>query len=290
MNRIISIIGAGKVGTAIGCSLKRRGYTIFKIINRSLESARRAIEYIGEGQPSDRLDELYDCREDIIFITTSDSEIEKSCKEFIQNREFKEGCLLIHCSGALSSQVLSSAQKVGLYVGSIHPMQSFANIEQAINNLPESFWGVEGDTEIIERLKELVEDMEGTPLKISSDDKSLYHTGAVIACNYFVTLIELSLKLYEKIGISREEALKAFLPLLKGTVRNIELLGTTQALTGPVARGDVITIQKHIKQLKEKVPYLLEIYNMLGRHTIYVAIAKGTLNNTKAKLLLELFN
>jgi predicted short-subunit dehydrogenase-like oxidoreductase (DUF2520 family) len=108
--------------------------------------------------------------------------------------------------------------------------------------------------------------------------------------NYLVTLVKLATDLWGSFGIPRDEAVKALLPLLKGTLNNIENLSVPNALTGPVARGDIGTIQIHLNTLKEIAPYILPAYCELGNQTVAVALAKGKINELQAKELEDIFN
>ena len=118
----------------------------------------------------------------------------------------------------------------------------------------------------------------------------LYHAAAVIACNYLVTLVKLATDLWQTFNVPPERATQALLPLLHGTIANIERVGIPQCLTGPIARGDTGTITKHINAMKKAAPALLPTYIDLGQQTIPIALAKGRIDQQQAgamKKLLE---
>jgi len=117
---------------------------------------------------------------------------------------------------------------------------------------------------------------------LKASDKVVYHAAAVIACNYLVTLVKLADDLWQTFGIPRDQATKALLPLLKGTLNNIASVGVPQCLTGPIARGDAGTVIKHIEALKKEAPDVLSTYCELGLQTIHVALAKGRIDENKA--------
>lgn len=131
-------------------------------------------------------------------------------------------------------------------------------------------------------LKELVLMLNGNWVELKPGDKVLYHAAAVFACNYFVTLLKLALDLWQDFGVSPREATKALLPLLKGTLNNIANIGLPNCLTGPVARGDLGTLERHLNTLRNKHPSLVTIYKELGLQTIPIALAKGKVNEQKA--------
>jgi predicted short-subunit dehydrogenase-like oxidoreductase (DUF2520 family) len=113
----------------------------------------------------------------------------------------------------------------------------------------------------------------------------VYHAAAVIACNYLVTLVKLATDLWQTFNVPTQQATRALLPLLRGTLNNIEKVGIPQCLTGPIARGDTGTIQKHIDALNKLAPAVLPTYCELGRQTIPVALAKGRINKQQAEEL-----
>jgi predicted short-subunit dehydrogenase-like oxidoreductase (DUF2520 family) len=119
-------------------------------------------------------------------------------------------------------------------------------------------------------------------IELKASDKVVYHAAAVIASNYLVTLVKLADDLWETFGIPREQATQALLPLLKGTLNNIENVGIPQALTGPIARGDIDTVKKHLTALQKEAPDALSTYCELGLQTIPIAQAKGKIDEEKA--------
>jgi predicted short-subunit dehydrogenase-like oxidoreductase (DUF2520 family) len=117
------------------------------------------------------------------------------------------------------------------------------------------------------------------------DSASLYHAGAVTVSNYLVALIDHGLAFYQALGADKREALTAVLPLIKGTLANIERLGTTEALTGPIARGDAETVQGHLEAMQQRAPELLPLYKLLARQTISIARERGLPEEQVRKLL-----
>jgi predicted short-subunit dehydrogenase-like oxidoreductase (DUF2520 family) len=136
---------------------------------------------------------------------------------------------------------------MGAQTGAFHPLQSFADTTQAISNLPGSTIAIEAEEPLSSTLKEMAEKLSCRWIELKAEDKVIYHAAAVIAGNYLVTLVKLADDLWETFGIPREQATQALLPLLKGTLNNIENVGIPQALTGPIARGDTETVKKQAK-------------------------------------------
>jgi predicted short-subunit dehydrogenase-like oxidoreductase (DUF2520 family) len=130
--------------------------------------------------------------------------------------------------------------------------------------------------------------LDGDWVYLTAEDKALYHAAATIACNYFYTIVKLATDLWQNFGKSTAEATKAYLPLLRGSVNNIGNVGLPHCLTGPIARGDLATISKHIAALEKYAPEMLPLYRELGIWTIPIALAKGTIDQSRAEELEEL--
>lgn len=273
----IGIIGAGTVGTALAVRLSRKGHQIAAVASRSRSSALRLVEMTGAGRIYDTLQGAVD-NTDFIFITTPDDVI----PIVVDQVRWHRGQFVVHCSGADSLDVLESARIVGAVVGSFHPLQTFASIQKAIDNLPGSTFALEAEGALLDILKEMAAALDGRWIKLGAGDKAAYHTAAVMTCNYLVTLMKLATDLWDSFGVPREQAIQALLPLLRGTLNNIESLGVPQALTGPIARGDVGTVQIHLNTLKETAPVIIPAYCELGLQTVPVAVARGKINEHQA--------
>jgi predicted short-subunit dehydrogenase-like oxidoreductase (DUF2520 family) len=280
----LGIVGAGTVGTALATRLSRKGYAITAVNSRSLSSSVRLVQMTGNGQVYQSLQEVAD-NADLVFITTPDDAI----SEIVNKVRWHPGQYVIHCSGADSLDVLEPARKWGASVGSFHPLQTFANIQKAIENLPGSTFALEAEGQLLDILKDMALALEGRWIKLGAGDKAAYHTAAVMTSNYLVTLVKLATDLWGGFGIPRDQAVQALLPLLKGTLNNIENLSVPNSLTGPIARGDIGTIQIHLNTLKENSPGMLPVYCELGLQTVPIAQAKGKINELQAKELEDIF-
>lgn len=267
----IGFIGAGKVGTALACLLKRAGYRITGIYSRS--SAAEAAKF-AEIKEYVTYSSLL-ANSDVVFLTVSDgviSDVAAEIAEFV-----RPGQYFIHCSGALTADVMQPCRDKGGRIYSLHPLQSFADRQNAVLHLPGSFFSGQGDAEVKPLAMGIVTALQGTFAEISAEGKALYHAGACVASNYLVTLIDLAQNLYAEIGIPSEKSMQALRPLLAGTLQNISQLGTVQALTGPVARGDATTLEVHLQQMNN--PLIRNLYCDLGRATIELAARKGSLSD-----------
>lgn len=281
MKKSIGIIGAGKVGSALAIALKRKGHPIAAVCCRSEESAQRAAELIETDYSISPVD--VSRRAELVFITTPDGFIEDVCSHVADSGGFREGQVVLHTSGAYSSQVLLKAKRSGTLILSMHPLQSFPSVETGLENMAGSYFTVEGDAEAVTVAGNLVSDLGGVMLSIPTEMKSLYHASACVVCNYFVTLVDLGLKMIEAAGFPKDKSLPALLPLIEGTLSNIKKVGVPAALTGPVDRGDASTVESHMSAMKDIMPGAVELYGLLGAFTARVAREKGTLSEEVAE-------
>ncbi|AFM39200.1 hypothetical protein Desaci_0085 [Desulfosporosinus acidiphilus SJ4] len=250
------IIGAGIVGTALAVRLEEAGHYCLGVHTRSRRSYERFCRYL----PKDHLtlDELASTA-DGLFITTQDDMIRNVAESLSMMPGIKSEQLWIHCSGSLPSSVLRVRNDLSVRCLSVHPLQAFASIEKALEILSGTHFGIEGDD--LEFGEGIVKDLGGIPHSILASQKSLYHAGAVVASNYLVVLASLAVELFAEAGIEGNEALASLLPLMRGTLYNLEKVGLPQALTGPIARGDAKVVQGHLEHMPSKSK---EIYRELG--------------------------
>jgi len=288
MKPSFAIVGCGKVGTSLGWFLSRRGYPLIGVATRHRETAEAAARLVGTDAFSDKPWEITPTA-DIVFITTPDGTIAGTCKSILERGGFKEDAVVLHCSGSLPSTILSFGEGGNYHVGSLHPLQSFASLKTDWNPFRGIIAAVEGDDAATATAREVAKALGAVCLEIKTEAKSMYHASAVVASNYLVSLMDLSLRLMAAAGISGKNAIDVLNPLIKGTLSNIEKVGIPEALTGPISRGDVETVADHLTQMATVTPDLIPIYKSLGRHTIQLALAKGTLSKGDAEKLDALF-
>jgi predicted short-subunit dehydrogenase-like oxidoreductase (DUF2520 family) len=274
----IGFIGAGIVGTALAVRLSRRGYDIAAVSSRSPQSLDRFARSVKNVKIYLSNQEVAD-NADIVFITTPDDVIPLVAAQV----KWRPGQSAVHCSGADSSAILEQAKKLGAFTGCFHPLQTFAGVEKAVENIPGSTFALEAAGPLLNILKEMVAALEGNWVIVPAEDKPAYHAAAVIASNYLVTLTKMSTDLWRTFGIPQDRAVKALLPLLHGTLNNIAAIGLPNCLTGPIARGDTGTVQKHLDTLERLTPHLVSTYRELGLQTVPIALAKGRINEARAE-------
>jgi len=281
----IGFIGAGTVGTALAVGLSRRGYDVVAVSSRSMTSAERLAALV-PGCLAFADNQAVADAADLVFITTPDGAI----PDLVSSVNWRSGQAVVHCSGADSTAVLEPARRAGADTGASHPLQTFASVEQAIENMPGSTFAIEAQEPFLNTLKEMVSALDGQSIELQASDKVIYHAAAVMACNYMVTLVKQATDLWQTFGVPVPQATAALMPLLKGTINNIEKVGIPDCLTGPVARADTGTITKHISALGETAPEALSTYIQMGKQTIPVALAKGKISTDQAAEMEKIFS
>ena len=279
MKPSFAIVGCGKVGAALGIFLARAGYTPAGFASRSLSSAKHLADIVFSDQVSD-IPWHVTRSANVVFLTTPDSAIEETCSLISQNAGFSDQAIVLHCSGALSSSVLSSAKTCNAWTGSMHPLQSFASAGYRNNPFKGIIVSIEGEDPAVKIAKAIAADLGGTAVTLLTEAKTLYHASAVAASNYLVTLIDFAVQLIQEAGIDRKDAFNLLKPLIEGTLSNIEKVGAREALTGPIARGDVKTVKKHMEDIDSKRPDLLALYKLLGFYTVDIAAEKHAISES----------
>ncbi|OPY56704.1 MAG: Rossmann-like domain protein [Pelotomaculum sp. PtaU1.Bin035] len=283
----IAVVGAGKVGSALALLLSRQGYPVTGVADKSLSLARYVAEKLkvpATGKP----EEITGGAE-VVFITTPDRVIAQVAGEINERGGFRAGQAVFHTSGAFPSEEVGIARHSGALAASLHPLQSFADVKMAMENLQGSYFALEGDAGALPLAEQIVKDLGGRSIYIAAQDKPLYHAAACIASNYLVSLMHLATGLYSRFGLSRPEAFQALLPLAEGTIKNISQEGPVRALTGPVARGDGTTLEGHLEALKKVGGQEWELYRKLGLYTVKVAMEKGSIDLNQVERLEEIF-
>lgn len=276
----IGFIGAGTTGTALAVRLAQNGYQVVAVSSRSLTSAEKLAGRINGCKVYNEAQEVANTVQ-LVFVTTPDDTITKIAAGVQWHREQSA----VHCSGAHSVDILEPAKQQSANVGCFHPLQTFASVDQAIENIPGSTFAIEAEGLLLTILKDMATNLEGDWVVLKAGDKVLYHAAAVFACNYLVTLVKLATDLWQTFGVSPAQATKALMPLLRGTLSNIGNVGLPNCLTGPIARGDLGTIEKHLDALEKQIPALFKMYKELGLQTIPIALAKGKIDSKRAEEL-----
>lgn len=262
----IGFIGAGKVGTSLGHYFSKNDLDLSGYFSRSSSSSELASEFTGSEIFEDLSSLLKESS--IVFITTGDDQISGIVDQLYQSGCLTENHTVIHTSGALSTDLFESLRGTKCGLCSLHPIMSFSDIKTAAKNLSETVFTLEGNEKGLDDIESILQITNNPYFIINKDHKVLYHAAACILSNYLVTLIDSGFELLKTTGIPEDQISKAFLPLIKATIGNIEKSGPVAALTGPLVRGDENTIATHIKSIKSQTPDYLDLYQTMGLATI----------------------
>jgi len=276
----IGIIGAGKVGTSLAAVLKKKGFHIVVVSDTDEASLKTAEKYLGK-------DVLYTQNNmdvvgaaDAIAITTQDRVVQDIAAEINAKAERLDGKLIFHTSGADPSSILLPLDKKGAFLGSLHPLQTFPDIDSAIGVLPDTYIFIEGDEGAVPLLKQLGENIGAKVYTIAGKDKVLYHLSAVFVCNLLSALFYSGKGLMEKINID----FGPFLPIIRATLKNIENKGPLAALTGPIVRGDVKTVMAHLGAI-ENMELHRKVYKALSEVAVQMAAERKTIDEKTIEAL-----
>ena len=260
----VSIIGSGRLGTALAVTLNSHGYSIGSLVARRSQKARQAARLLDAEVQTLAAKQLRLLRPaDVFLITVPDDQIAGVAAE-LSGSKFTATAL--HTSGALSSEVLVPLRERGWSIGSVHPLMS---VSDGRHGLRGGFWSVEGDKTALRLAKTIVKDLGGQSFSIRSEDKPLYHAAAVMVSGNVTALFDVALEMLVQCGLTRKTARNVLLPLIASTVQNLETMDPADALTGTFSRGDVETVKRHLAALKNKdLAEALDLYRLLGERSL----------------------
>lgn len=270
--RTLNIIGAGRVGQTLGRLFHTHAcFKINGIVNKRLEQAEKAVNFIDAGTAYSTLDDLP--ASDVYMITTPDAEITPIAQALSQSLPNKQ-TIVFHCSGALPSTTLSPLPNIA----SIHPLMTFATTESSIDHLTGVYCALEGNSTACEILQGAFSTIGSTVFSIPTEKKAMYHAASTMACNYLITLIDIAADMYKECGLTKDQAFSMMQPTLQKTIDNVFAMGPAKALTGPIARGDAETIQIHLDAIQN--PSVKNLYSLLGEKTVSLSTQKGDATST----------
>jgi len=257
------------VACALGRFFYERGYTVSAVASRSRERAFSAAASISPSTTATRYADL-PRHATHILIAVSDVAIADVARMLAGPA--MRGGVALHTSGTGGLETLQALAAAGAHCGSLHPLQTISDLERGVLGLCGAAFAVDGDETALAWAHELVRAAEGRPLRIAESDRAAYHAAAVLAGNYLITLLDTAAAVFESIGIPRGQALLALAPLARASLENAVVDGPEGALTGPISRGDVETVQAHLAILP---PDVRELYRTCGLSTIEVARRQG---------------
>lgn len=274
----ISIVGAGRLGTALALALSSRGYLIEAVVALHASHAHRAAKLIGANTRSLAASQLKQLpRSDLLIITTPDAAIGTVATEIAAvSKSSAAKRTALHASGALSSDVLKPLRAAGFHTGSLHPLVAVSDPAQGALNFQKAFFSIEGDREATRLSRGLVRALGGHAFSINTRHKALYHAAALMAAGQTIALFDIALEMLTRCGLKEKEAGDALLPLTRSALDNLSNLTPARALTGTFARADTVTVHRHLESLRAAgLQDALAAYKLLGLRSLQLARENG---------------
>jgi predicted short-subunit dehydrogenase-like oxidoreductase (DUF2520 family) len=270
----LNIIGPGRVGRTLGALLQRAGLcAVQDVLSAEIATAESAVSFIGAGRAVRVLREMRAA--DLWLLTPPDAAIASVATALAAAGQVRRGDVLFHCSGSQASNILAPLTAAGALVASVHPLKSFADPATAAQTFKGTYCAAEGDAAALTMLTPLFEQLGAQVAVINPAGKTLYHAASVLVCNDLTALMEAGLRAYEQAGIQRDTAQRMMEPLVRETLDNVFALGTTRALTGPVARGDAGVLARQLAALHTLDPRIADAYRALNQIALDLARAQG---------------
>lgn len=273
--KTLNVIGCGKAGRTLARLFGQRGvFQTAAVLNRSLESSREAVMFVGTGEAVEDYDHLG--RADVVMIAAADEAIESCCRRLCDAGVVGRGDVVFHLSGSLASAILQPAREQGALVASVHPVKSFADPELSLETFAGTFCAVEGDEEACAILGKSLAQIGARTFSVDPRFKTIYHAGTVVVSNYLVALLETGFRCFERSGIDRRTAAELIGPIVAGTIENVARLGPAAALTGPIARGESSVVARQCDALGQWDDTVHDVYTALGRVALQLSTAQGS--------------
>lgn len=278
----IGVIGAGRVGAVLGAALADAGHEIRAAYAVSAESRARADELL-PGVPLRDIPDVIDGA-DLVLLAVPDDALPDLVSGLAATETWQAGQIVVHTSGRYGIDVLRPALASHILPVAIHPAMTFTGTALDIGRLEECAFGVTCPDALRPMAEALVVEMGGEPVWIAEDQRAAYHAALAHGSNHLVTLIAEAMEVLGAAGV--EEPRRVLGPLVRASLDNALQLGDA-ALTGPVARGDVSTVGRHLRELDRISPEIRATYVAMARATAVRALESGRLTPSAAEPLLD---
>jgi predicted short-subunit dehydrogenase-like oxidoreductase (DUF2520 family) len=272
----ITIVGAGNLGAALAVCLHRAGYSVDQIVFRDSRARRRRANLLAKrvGARAVAIARAV-IDSDVVWFCVPDDAIAEVARLLAEKADWK-GRVALHSSGALVGDELAVLRRRGAHVASVHPMMTFvAGSSQAgslQNDSQRSFAGVpfaiEGDAAAVRACRVIVKELGGKAHAIRRPDKVAYHAWGTFASPLLTALLATTERVAAAAGVNRREAKRRMLPILQQTLANYAARDAAGSFSGPIVRGDVETIRRHLRALR-KVPVAGEVYAALAKAAVH---------------------
>ena len=276
----IGFIGAGRLGSALAWSIAQRGLRVVAVASMIPADAHKLAAPIeGCAVASCSQDVVDAC--DLVFVTTPDDAIATTTAEI----RWRQGVAAVHCSGVTDIAALDSAAQDGATTGGFHPMQTFGDPAAAVRSLPGCTITIEAGEPLNGVLVALAQRLECRVNRLPPGMRGRYHAAAGYTSQFINALFAEGAKIWQSWGATEEDAVRALLPLARGTLESIASAGVAGGMPGPISRGDVGSIGKHVAALTPLGPDVMEFYRVVCERTIPLGIERGAIDEETASRL-----
>jgi predicted short-subunit dehydrogenase-like oxidoreductase (DUF2520 family) len=266
----VGFIGAGRVGKGLAWALAQSKHSVVAAASRSIGSAQQLAARIAGCHATANAQDVVDGA-DLVLLTVPDDAI----AAVVANLKWRQGVAVVHCSGATEVAVLAPAARAGAQIGGFHPLQLFADPDVALAGLRGCTIAIEAETPLSSQLELLAADLRCRTLCLPPGCRVRYHVAAHYAAGFVITLLKQATDLWQSFGVERDDAIRALLPLLRGTADSVERSGLSQGLAGTYSRGDIGTLEKHLAELDRVGPDALHLYCELALRSIPLGLERG---------------
>jgi predicted short-subunit dehydrogenase-like oxidoreductase (DUF2520 family) len=285
----LSVAGAGAVGTALARALAGKGWPLGEIACRTAERARDRCRVIGGGQPVS-LAELADAARApaaapaLLLVAVPDRALAEVAAA-LARRRWPAGSVALHVSGAADVDVRLPLARAGLQTGALHPLKSFVSPERDADTLAGTVVSLQGAPAALALGERIAALLGLSAFPLAPGQRPAWHAAATHACNHLVALLDQALDLMQAAGLPRDAARAALLPLMRGTLDNLAAHPPGGALTGPVVRGDVAVVERHLQALGPLPPDVGAAYRALASRALRLASEERGLDPALARAL-----
>ena len=279
----IGFIGAGRLGTALAWSFAQHGLRVVAVASMVPSDAQRlAASIAGCAVMGDGQQVVDGC--DLVFVTTPDGAIADTAAQF----RWRQGVAAVHCSGVTEVAALDHAACGGAMTGGFHPMQTFGDPAAAVRSLPGCTITIEAPEPLNAALVAIAGRLECRINRLPPGMRGRYHAAAGYTSQFINALFAEAATIWQSWGATEEDAVRALLPLARGTLASIDSAGIAQGMPGPVSRGDVSSIEKHVAALSPLGPEVMEFYRVVCDRTIPLGMQRGAIDEAAAVRLREI--
>ena len=276
----VGFIGAGRLGSALAWSFGQRGLRVSAVTSKMAADAQKLAAPLSSCAVVERTQQVVDAC-DIVFVTTPDDAIASTTA----TAKWHAGVSAVHCSGVTEVSALDAAANDGAMTGGFHPMQTFGDPAAAVRSLPGCTITIEAPEPLNDTLVAIAQRLECRVNRLPPGMRGRYHAAAGYTSQFINALFGEASRIWQSWGATEEDAVRALLPLARGTLMSIESAGVANGMPGPVSRGDVGSIEKHVAALAPLVPEVLEFYRVVCDRTIPLGLRSGAIDEATAARL-----